>query len=166
MPRSRLSSSSFWTTASASTTREVNNAPAWSPKGVAPTHTHSSRCHGEHTLESNRSRLQSKRSTTSWHLNLSWTTHLCPPTFSMTSPRRPRPFLSTKGTSSRSFLEGTCRMKTATQEDDQEDKLEWVTTLTEQEWIISEDEDQTHAIPEVLQLGACLLYTSPSPRDA
>ena len=45
-------------------------------------------------------------------------------------------------------------MKTATEEDDQEDELEWVTTLTEQEWIISEDEDQSHAIPEVLQLGA------------
>ena len=76
MPRSRLSSSLFWTTASASTTREVNNAPAWSPNGVVPTHTHSSRCRGEHTLESKRSRLQSKRSTTSWHLNLSWTTYL------------------------------------------------------------------------------------------
>ena len=45
-------------------------------------------------------------------------------------------------------------MKTATEEDDQEDELEWVTTLTEQEWIIREDEDQSHAIPEVLQLGA------------
>ena len=43
-------------------------------------------------------------------------------------------------------------MKIATEEVDQED--EWVTTLTEQEWIISEDEDQGHAIPEVLQLGA------------
>ena len=58
IPRSRLSSSSSWTTASASTTREVNNAPAWLPKGVAPTHTHSSRCRGEHTLESNRGRPQ------------------------------------------------------------------------------------------------------------
>ena len=45
-------------------------------------------------------------------------------------------------------------MKTATEEDDQEDELEWVTTLKEQEWIISEDEDQRYAIPEVLQLGA------------
>ena len=45
-------------------------------------------------------------------------------------------------------------MKTATEEDDQEDELERVTTLTEQEWIISEDEDQSHATPEVLQLGA------------
>ena len=44
-------------------------------------------------------------------------------------------------------------MKTATEEDDQEDELERVTTLTEQEWIISEDEDQSHATPEVLQLG-------------
>ena len=44
-------------------------------------------------------------------------------------------------------------MKTATEEDDQEDELAWVTTLTEQEWIISEDEDQSHATPEVLQLG-------------
>ena len=40
-------------------------------------------------------------------------------------------------------------MKTATEIDDQEDELEWVTTLTEQEWINSEG-----AIPEVLQLGA------------
>ena len=38
MPRSRLSSSSSGTTASASTTRGVNTAPAWLPKGVAPTH--------------------------------------------------------------------------------------------------------------------------------
>ena len=45
-------------------------------------------------------------------------------------------------------------MKTATDEDDQEDELAWVTTLTEQEWIISEDEDQSHTIPEVLQLVA------------
>ena len=45
-------------------------------------------------------------------------------------------------------------MKTATEEDDQEDELAWVTTLTEQEWIIREDEDQSHAIAEVLQLGA------------
>ena len=45
-------------------------------------------------------------------------------------------------------------MKTTTEEDDQEDELKWVTTLTEQEWIISEDEDQSHATPEVLQLGA------------
>ena len=45
-------------------------------------------------------------------------------------------------------------MKTATEEDDQEDELAWVTILTEQEWIISEDEDQSHATPEVLQLGA------------
>ena len=46
-------------------------------------------------------------------------------------------------------------MKTATEEDDQEDELERLTTLTEQEWIISEDEDQSHTIPEVLQqLGA------------
>ena len=44
-------------------------------------------------------------------------------------------------------------MKTATEEDYQEDELAWVTTLTEQEWIISEDEDQSHATPEVLQLG-------------
>ena len=124
------------------------------PKGVAPTHTHSSRCRGEHTLESNRSCLQSKRSTTSWHLNLSWTTHLCPPTFPMTSPRRLRPFLSTEGASSRSFYGGTYRMKTATEEDLQEDELKRVTTLTEQEWIISEDEDQSHATPEVLQLVA------------
>ena len=68
IPRSRLSSSSSWTTASAYTTREVNNAPAWLPKGVAPTHTHSSRCRGEHTIESNRSRLQPKSSKTSEHL--------------------------------------------------------------------------------------------------
>ena len=33
-------------------------------------------------------------------------------------------------------------MKTATEEDDQEDELAWVTALTEQEWIISEDEGQ------------------------
>jgi len=33
-------------------------------------------------------------------------------------------------------------MKTATEEDDQEDELAWVTPLTEQEWIIGEDEDQ------------------------
>ena len=45
-------------------------------------------------------------------------------------------------------------MKTATEEDDQDDELEWVTTLTEQEWIISEDEDQSHATLEVLQLEA------------
>ena len=45
---------------------------------------------------------------------------------------------------------GTSRMKTATEEDDQEDELAWVTTLTEQEWIISEDEGQSHATPEVL----------------
>ena len=44
-------------------------------------------------------------------------------------------------------------MKTATEEDDQEDELERVTTLTKQEWIISEDEDQSHATPEVLPLG-------------
>ena len=45
-------------------------------------------------------------------------------------------------------------MKTATEEGDQEDELEWVTTLTEQEWIISEEEGQSHAKPEVQQLGA------------
>ena len=44
-------------------------------------------------------------------------------------------------------------MKTATEKDDQEDELERVTTLTKQEWIISEDEDQRHATPEVLQVG-------------
>ena len=66
MPRSRLSSTSSWKTASASTTREVNIAPAWLPKGAAPTHTPSSMCRGEHTPESNGSR-QPKRSTTSWH---------------------------------------------------------------------------------------------------
>ena len=41
-------------------------------------------------------------------------------------------------------------MKTTTEKDDQEDELERVTILTEQEWIISEDEDQSHATPEVL----------------
>ena len=45
-------------------------------------------------------------------------------------------------------------MKTATEEDDQEDEFAWVTTLTEQEWIISEDEDQKHEIPEVLAMEA------------
>ena len=45
-------------------------------------------------------------------------------------------------------------MKAATEEDDQEDELERLTTLTEQEWIISEDEDQSHTTPEVLHLGA------------
>ena len=45
-------------------------------------------------------------------------------------------------------------MKTATEEDDQEDEFAWVTTLTEQEWIISEDENQSPATPGVLQLGA------------
>ena len=45
-------------------------------------------------------------------------------------------------------------MKTATEEDDEEDELERVTTLIEQERIISEDEDQSHATPEVLQLRA------------
>ena len=45
-------------------------------------------------------------------------------------------------------------MKTATEGDHQENELERVTTLTEQEWIMSVDEDQSHATPEVLQLGA------------
>ena len=44
-------------------------------------------------------------------------------------------------------------MKIVTEEDEQEDELERVTTLTKQEWIISEDEDKSHATPEVLQLG-------------
>ena len=35
--------------------------------------------------------------------------------------------------------------KTSTEEDHHEDELAWVTTLTEKEWIISEDEDQSHA---------------------
>ena len=39
-------------------------------------------------------------------------------------------------------------------DEDQEDELERVTTSTEQEWIISEDEDQSHATPEVQRLGA------------
>ena len=40
------------------------------------------------------------------------------------------------------------------EEGDQEDVLAWVTTLADQEWIFSEDEDQSHSIPEVMAMEA------------